>query len=179
MNDDLSRRFAADVEDVHDFPKPGIVFKDLGKVWQNPSLCIELVQAMASEAQALEVDVVVGIESRGFLLGMPLALALGVPFVPVRKAGKLPGEVHRTAYGLEYGEAVVEMQVGALRSGQRVLVHDDVLATGGTAAACKKLVEAAGAEVVGWSFLIELTFLNGRKAIGLKDESAHFVALSV
>jgi len=165
MNENLRRRFEAAVRDFPDFPKPGVVFKDMGQVWQDPSLCHDLVSAMAQHGQMSGADAVVGIESRGFLLGVPLALALGVPFVPARKAGKLPGQVHRSAYSLEYGEAVLELQAGAIQPGQRVLIHDDVLATGGTAAACADLVVASGATVVGWSFLIELTFLEGRKRL--------------
>lgn len=172
MNENLSRRFEAAVRDFPDFPKPGVVFKDLGPVWRDPALCADLVAAMASHGKALAADAVVGIESRGFLLGMPLALALGVPFVPARKAGKLPGRVHHFAYALEYGDAVLEMQSNALKPGQRVLVHDDVLATGGTAAACRELVEAAGGEVVGWSFLVELAFLNGRTKLAAADDRA-------
>jgi adenine phosphoribosyltransferase len=172
MDERLTKRLVAAMEDVPDFPKPGVVFKDLGPVWRDPALCGDLVAAMASHGKALAADAVIGIESRGFLLGMPLALALDVPFVLARKVGKLPGRVHKVAYGLEYGEAVLEMQTSALKPGQRVLVHDDVLATGGTAAACRELVEAAGAEVVGWSFLVELAFLNGRKKLAAADDWA-------
>lgn len=165
MSDELKMRFEAAVVDVPDFPKPGVVFKDLGPVWRDPALCSDLVAAMASAARDLGVDAVAGIESRGFLLGMPLAMALGVPFIPVRKAGKLPGAVHSTSYALEYGEATIEIQTHALALGQRVLIHDDVLATGGTAAACADLVRASGAEVAGWSFLIELAFLDPRQRL--------------
>ena len=107
-----------------------------------------------------------------FLIGLPLAMALDVPFVLIRKEGKLPGAVHRKAYSLEYGEAVIEVQQGALQRGQRVLVHDDVLATGGTAAACGELIRQAGAEVVAWSFLVELTFLLGRDRLASGAEFA-------
>lgn len=172
MEAHLEERLVAQMADVPDFPKPGVVFKDLGPVWRDPALCRDLVASMARHGTALSVDAIVGIESRGFLLGMPLALALDVPFVLARKAGKLPGAVHAVSYGLEYGEAVLEMQANALQPGQRVLVHDDVLATGGTAAACRQLVEAAGAEVVGWSFLVELAFLNGRAQLAAGDASA-------
>ena len=167
MEKALQQRFEDAVVDVPDFPKPGVVFKDLNGVWRDPVLCRDVVAAIAEEAKALGIEAVAGIESRGFLMGMPLALALGVPFIMVRKAGKLPGTVLREEYALEYGEAAIEVQSGAVQQGQRVLVHDDVLATGGTAAACGTLVRAAGGEVVGWSFLIELSFLGGRDQLGL------------
>ena len=166
MDEQLRSRFAAAVIDVPDFPQPGVVFKDLQGVWHDPQLCLEVVSELAAAARALRVELVAGIESRGFILGMPLALALGVPFALIRKAGKLPGEVHQVAYSLEYGEAVIEMQQAALHPGQRVLVHDDVLATGGTAAAAGQLIQQAGAEVAAWSFLIELGFLKGRERLG-------------
>lgn len=159
------QRFKEVVRDVPDFPKKGVVFKDLSGFWADPALCKDVVAALADEARPWEVDAVAGVESRGFLMGLPLAMELEVPFVLVRKQGKLPGPVYRQAYELEYGEAVIEMQQHALQSGQRVLVHDDVLATGGTAAACHELVRQAGAEVVAWSFLVELSFLFGRERL--------------
>lgn len=162
MRDDVQIRFEQAVRDVEDFPIPGVIFKDLGKIWADASLCIASVEWMAKQALELDIQAVVGIESRGFLLGMPLAMKLGVPFVPVRKAGKLPGAVHSQTYHLEYGTATIEMQMDALRKGQRVLVHDDVLATGGTAAACAALVAQTGAQVVAWSFLVEIGALKGR-----------------
>lgn len=162
MQDSLNRRFQAAVKDIEDFPKPGVTFKDLGGVWRDPELCRDAVAVLVEAASALNVEAVVGIESRGFLLGMPLAMALGVPFVPVRKAGKLPGSVLQQSYALEYGEAIIELQTSAIQPGLRCLVHDDVLATGGTASACASLIKAAGGQVVGWSFLVELAFLNPR-----------------
>lgn len=159
------QRFKEVVRDVPDFPKKGVVFKDLSGFWADPVLCKDVVAALADEVRPWEVDAVAGVESRGFLMGLPLAMELEVPFVLVRKQGKLPGPVYRQAYELEYGEAVIEMQQHALQSGQRVLVHDDVLATGGTAAACRELVRQAGAEVVAWSFLVELSFLFGRERL--------------
>jgi adenine phosphoribosyltransferase len=166
MNTSLQERFQAAVTDVPDFPKAGVVFKDLSRFWGDPSLCSEVIAAVAEEVVGWRVDAVAGVESRGFILGMPLALALKVPFVPLRKQGKLPGSVFSASYALEYGEATLELQRDAITQGSRVLVHDDVLATGGTARACETLIERAGATVVGWSFLIELGFLNGRKALG-------------
>lgn len=165
MQDLMSKRFQAAVQDIVDFPKPGVTFKDLGGVWRDPELCRDVISVLVEAASGLNVEAVVGIESRGFLLGMPLAMALGVPFVPVRKAGKLPGSVLQQSYALEYGEATIEVQTSAIQPGLRCLVHDDVLATGGTASACAALIEAAGGQVVGWSFLIELAFLNPRSCL--------------
>ena len=172
MYENTAQRFSRAVRDVPDFPKPGVVFKDLSGVWADPDLCRDVVQCVADEARGWQVEAVAGIESRGFLIGLPVAMALGVPFVLIRKQGKLPGAVHQKAYSLEYGEAVIEVQQGAFQPGQRVLVHDDVLATGGTAAACGELVRQAGAEVVGWSFLVELTFLLGRNRLASGAEFA-------
>jgi adenine phosphoribosyltransferase len=172
MYEDTIQRFIRAVRDVPDFPKPGVVFKDLSRVWADPSLCREVVQFVAEETRAWQVEAVAGIESRGFLIGLPLAMALDVPFVLIRKQGKLPGAVFRQAYSLEYGEAVIEVQQGAFKPEQRVLVHDDVLATGGTAAACSELIRKAGAKVVGWSFLVELTFLFGRDRLASGAEFA-------
>jgi len=162
MKEAVQIRFEQAVRDVQDFPIPGVVFKDLGNIWADAALCKASVEWIAKQARDLDIHAVVGIESRGFLLGMPLAMQLGVPFIPVRKAGKLPGEVYTQTYQLEYGTATIEMQSDALRIGQRVLVHDDVLATGGTAAACASLVEQSGAKVVAWSFLVEIAALKGR-----------------
>lgn len=167
MEKTVEQRFAEAVVDVPDFPKAGVVFKDLNRVWQDPELCRDITAELAAEASGLGIEAVAGIESRGFLIGMPLAMALDVPFILVRKAGKLPPPVCQQAYELEYGQSVIEIQSGAVSQGMRVLVHDDVLATGGTAAACGALLGAAGAAVVGWSFLIELTFLKGREQLGL------------
>lgn len=162
MKEGIQFRFEEAVQSVPDFPIPGVVFKDLGKVWKDAALCKEAIEWLAQQALELNVQAVAGIESRGFLFGMPLALRLGVPFIPIRKAGKLPGHVLAQAYQLEYGTAKIEMQSDALEAGERVLIHDDVLATGGTAAACAALVEQSGAKIVAWSFLIEISALKGR-----------------
>ena len=144
---------------VPDFPEPGIVFRDVTPLLATPEVFERVVAELAAVDGA--VDAVVGIESRGFILGAPVALHAGAGFVPARKAGKLPGETVRIAFALEYGEAVLELQAGAIEPGQRVLIVDDVLATGGTAAATAALVEQLGGEVVGLSFLIELVALEG------------------
>lgn len=145
-----------------DFPGPGIVFQDIGPLLAQPKLVERVVAAMA-DPFAGRVDAVMGIESRGFIFGVPLALRLGVPFVPARKRGKLPGEILHEDYALEYGAATLEVQRGMLRG--RVLIVDDVLATGGTARAAGNLVERAGATVAGWSFLLEIAPLRGRDAL--------------
>lgn len=154
---------AADlIRDIPDFPQPGIIFKDITPVLQHPEAFAEVVDAFADYARAKKPDLIVAIESRGFILGAPMAAKLGRGFAPVRKLGKLPHETVQAEYSLEYGTAAVEMHRDAVRPGQKVLIVDDLLATGGTAAAAVKLVEQLGGEVVGLVFLIELAFLNGR-----------------
>lgn len=149
--------------DVEDFPISGVTFKDLGPLWANPDLSGRAIEAMV---QMVEVnqgvpDCVVGIESRGFIFGLAMAQRWNVPFVPFRKPGKLPGELKRVAYALEYGTAELECQVNSIQTGMRVLVHDDVFATGGTARAAMQLVKSCGAELTGCSFILSLDGLNG------------------
>lgn len=162
--DDASdlRRF---IRDVPDFPKPGILFRDVTPLLADPHAFRRAVEAVAAPFRDARVERVIGIESRGFLLGAPVALALGAGLVIVRKPGKLPWKTVRASYALEYGEDSVEMHVDAIQKGQRVLVVDDLVATGGTAAAAVQLAREAGAEVVGASFLIELSVLQGRKRL--------------
>jgi len=163
--DDAARRPAAQIRDVPDFPRKGIVFKDITPLLQNgPSLKLAC-ELLAAPFAKSRVDLVVGIESRGFIFAVPVALALGAGFTVARKQGKLPWETRRESYELEYGSAEIEMHSDAVRAGQRVLIVDDVIATGGTAAATARLVRALGGEVVAASFLIELAFLDGRKAL--------------
>ncbi len=153
------------IRDVPDFPKPGIIFKDITPVLANPAAMHEIIDKICQYAERVEPDVVVGIESRGFVIGMPVALYLNVGFVPVRKLGKLPYHKISEEYALEYGTNTVEMHVDAIKSGQRVLIVDDLLATGGTAAAAGRLVERLDGTVAGCAFLVELGFLHGRKAL--------------
>lgn len=153
------------VRDVPDFPKPGVLFKDITPLLDDPEAFSTVVQALADagrEAGTTVVDKVVGIEARGFILAAPVALALGVGFVPVRKPGKLPWRTRAVSYALEYGEETLQMHLDALAPGERVLVVDDVLATGGTARATAELVEQAEAHVHGVAVLMELSFLSGR-----------------
>lgn len=152
---DLARLVRA----VPDFPTPGIMFRDVTPLLADPVALGRAVAALAGPAT--DVDAVVGIESRGFILGAPVALHVHAGFVPARKQGKLPGQTVAVSFALEYGEAVLELQHGAIQPGQRVLIVDDVLATGGTAEAAARLVEELGGEVVGLSFLLELAGLGG------------------
>ena len=150
------------IRDIPDFPKPGIIFKDITPVLQDPAALAEVVDAMSEYASETKPDLIVGIESRGFILGAPVAVRLAKGFVPVRKIGKLPHQTVKCEYALEYGTNTVEMHRDAIRPGQRALVIDDLLATGGTASASARLIEELGGLVVGLSFLVELDFLRGR-----------------
>lgn len=159
------------VRDVPDFPEPGILFKDITPLLADPAGFAAVVEALAAAGRDGEgrpaVDKVVGMEARGFILAAPVALALGVGFVPVRKAGKLPHLTHEVAYELEYGEAVLQLHRDALAPGDRVLVVDDVLATGGTARATCDLVARCGADPVAFAVLMELGSLGGRGQVGV------------
>ena len=154
------------IRNVPDFPKPGIQFKDITTLLQHPAGFQEAVNQMAAPFLSENIQAVAGIESRGFIFGAPLALALGVPFVPIRKPGKLPAETISASYTLEYGTDTIEMHVDAVKAGDRVLLVDDLLATGGTMAAAADLVRSAGAVPAGAVFLIELAFLSGRNKLG-------------
>jgi adenine phosphoribosyltransferase len=154
------------LRDVPDFPKPGIVFKDITPMLANPRLFGRVVNAMSAPFRGQHITKVVGVESRGFLLGAPIALALDAGFVPARKPGKLPHRRVVEAYSLEYGADSVEMHEDAILQDERVLVVDDVLATGGTADATGRLVGKLGGKIVGFTFLINLDFLGGAKRLG-------------
>lgn len=149
------------VRDVPDFPKPGILFKDITPLLQNPEVRLHAISIIAEHFRETKIDVVAAIEARGFLFGMLLAQELKVPFVPIRKAGKLPYAKRTASYDLEYGKASIEIHDDALEPGSKVLIHDDVLATGGTAVAAGTLVQSLGGELAGFSFIIDLTFLGG------------------
>jgi len=172
VNDD--RRLAALIEslirDVPDFPKPGVTFKDITPLLDDHAAFTAVVEGLAAAGRdqdgAVVVDKVVGMEARGFILAAPVALALGVGFVPVRKPGKLPWQIRSVSYELEYGEETLAMHTDALAPGERVLVIDDVLATGGTAMATAQLVEDSGAVLHALAVMLELSFLPGRKTIG-------------
>ena len=167
------RRLKELIREVPDFPQPGISFKDITTLLRDPGGLKEAIQAMLAPFAGVEVDLVVGVESRGFILGVPLALELGCGFVPVRKPGKLPATTLKQEYALEYGTDAVEIHQDGIAPRQRVLLVDDLLATGETMRATCQLVERLEADIVGLSFLVELLFLEGRKKLdGYRIETA-------
>lgn len=153
------------IRDVPDFPKPGIVFKDITPLLANVEAFRETIRRLADPFRNREIDVIVAAEARGFIFGTPLALELGAGFVPVRKPGKLPFDSHSFEYDLEYGTDTLEMHIDGVTQGQKVLVVDDLLATGGTVDACCKMLTKCGADIVACTFLIELGFLNGAEKL--------------
>lgn len=157
----IANKFRSVVRDVKDFPKPGILFKDITPVFNDPQLVSQIIDELAAHIKPLKPDAIAAVEARGFIFGSLLANALNCKFVPVRKAGKLPYYTRREEYALEYGTAAIEMHEDAIQKGSRVLIHDDLLATGGTAEAAGKLINKAGGVIVGFSFLINLSFLPG------------------
>ncbi len=173
---ELEEEIFSTVRDVLDFPKPGILFKDINPLFQDCGLSKKIIGHLADYYRKHDLDAVVGIESRGFFFGFPLALELGLPFIPVRKKGKLPGDVLEQSYDLEYGKAIIELQRDTLEAGMNVLIHDDVLATGGTARAAAELVNKCGACVSGFNFIIELAFLRGEE--NLKSSSSNIYNLA-
>ncbi len=160
---DYYRQF---IRDIPDFPKEGILFKDITPLLGDTEALQRAIHDMASPYMNMGIDKVIGIESRGFLFGPGVAGHLGCGFAPIRKPGRLPYETHKLSYDLEYGSDTIEIHVDALEKGTRVVIVDDLLATGGTACAAARLVENMGGEIVGFSFLIELAFLNGKKSLG-------------
>ena len=165
----MSKSLEQYIRTIQDFPKPGIGFKDITTLLKEPQPFREVIAAFAAHFSGKHVQKVVGIESRGFIFGAPLALNLGAGFVPARKPKKLPAATVRAEYQLEYGTDALEMHVDAIQAGERVLILDDLLATGGTAAAAVQLVEKLGGLVVGLGFLIELDFLHGRRNLSQYD----------
>jgi adenine phosphoribosyltransferase len=161
---ELRELIIAHVRDIPDYPQPGVMFKDITPLLADPAAFGAVVEALAAESG--RIDKVAGIEARGFILAAPVALALGAGFVPVRKQGKLPGPTFAQSYELEYGTATIEVHTDGFAPGERVLVIDDVLATGGTAAATASLVGQCGAEVAAIRVLLELSFLHGRNNLG-------------
>ena len=153
------------IRDIQDFPKPGIAFKDITPLLINPIARKETLQLLLSQLKDKYIDKVIGVESRGFFFGILLAEALNVGFIPVRKPNKLPYETISASYDLEYGTDTLEIHIDAIQKGDKVLIHDDVLATGGTAKAVCELVTRLGGEIVQVNFLMELSFLNGREKL--------------
>lgn len=153
------------IREVPDFPKPGILFKDITTLLANPQALRHAVELLGAKCEDLKPDYIAGIESRGFIFGMPLAYYLNIGFAPVRKPGKLPAAVHAAEYELEYGNDRLELHQDAFTPGSRVLIIDDLIATGGTAAATAELIHKAGCELVGFGFVVELTDLGGRQKL--------------
>jgi adenine phosphoribosyltransferase len=171
----IQTKLKAAIRDIPDFPKPGILFKDITPILKDAALCNDIVNAFALELANVEIDVIAGIESRGFLFGLMLANKLNVPFVPIRKQGKLPFKKIQQPCELEYGSAILELHEDAIIAGQKVLIHDDLLATGGTVNAATRLVQQLQGEVAGYAFVISLDFLNGKEA--LKLQSSNIISL--
>ena len=157
----LQEKINQTIVDVIDFPKEGIVYKDITPLFLDTQLSEEIIEAFVEQAKG-KIDVVCGIESRGFLYGIQIAQKLNVPFVLIRKAGKLPPPTIHQSYDLEYGQATIEVNPNYIKEGARVMIHDDVLATGGTAEACAKLIEQCNGKVAQFSFIVDLTFLHGK-----------------
>ena len=165
----LEQEVKTKIRDVPDFPKPGILFKDITPILQDAATFQKVVRYFAKRYSDKKIDRIVGIESRGFIFGAPIAYELGIAFVPIRKQGKLPYKAVQYSYDLEYGSATIEMHIDAVGRGDRVLVMDDLLATGGTAEAACQLVEKQGAEVIECAFVVELEFLKGRNKLAGRE----------
>ena len=161
----LQEKIDKAIRNVPDFPKEGIMFKDITPVLEDAALSAEIIKEFAEKMEGQKVDAIAGIESRGFLFGFPVAVALGIPFILIRKKGKLPYKTVSHKYDLEYGSAEIEMHVDTITPGMNVLVHDDLLATGGTAVAASELITKQGGNVAGYSFLVELGFLKGTEKL--------------
>lgn len=168
---ELSNKIQLAIRDVHDFPKEGIVFKDITPIMMDAGLSNEILEALAKQFRSENLQGIAGIESRGFLFGFPLAMALGIPFIMIRKKGKLPYKKISHAYDLEYGSAVIEMHSDAFSPGDRILIHDDLLATGGSAAAAAELIQKCQGVVAGFNFMVELQFLEGRQKLKTYSEN--------
>ena len=163
----IQERLKETIRDVNDFPKPGILFKDISTIMLDASLSNDILDHLVEMYQHSEIDAIAGIESRGFLFAYPLAMRLGVPFILIRKQGKLPYKKISHSYNLEYGSAVIEIHSDAVKSGQKVLIHDDLLATGGSADAAAELIHKCGGIVYGFNFIVELSFLNGKQKLNI------------
>jgi len=167
----LLQKLKDTIRDVPDFPKPGILFKDITPLFHDQSLCNEIVDEFANRFAKNNLNAIIGVESRGFLFGFALANKLNIPFILVRKTGKLPYKTISSEYDLEYGSAKIEMQVGEIQKDWNVLIHDDLLATGGTAEAAAKLVKMQNGKVAGFAFVVELDFLKGKERLTKYSEN--------
>ncbi|MBC7745082.1 MAG: adenine phosphoribosyltransferase [Flavobacterium sp.] len=163
------------IRDIPDFPKPGILFKDITPILKDPELCSEIIEDFVIRLKNVDVDVIAGIESRGFLFGLMLANKLNVPFVPIRKQGKLPYKKVQQPCELEYGSAILEIHEDAILPGQKVLIHDDLLATGGTVNAAARLIKHLKGEIAGYAFIISLDFLKGKE--NLEHQTSNIISL--
>jgi len=172
---EIEEKLKSVIRDVPDFPKAGIIFKDIMPILEDSVLTNEITEAIIERFNQINIDAILGIESRGFFWGLLIAQKLNVPFIPVRKKGKLPYKTVSHAYALEYGEAEIEMHEDAINAGMNIMIHDDLLATGGTAEAAAHLVEKQGGKVAGFSFLVILDFLKGEEK--LKNFSNKIVGL--
>lgn len=162
---ELENRIKDTIRDVHNFPKEGIIFKDISTILLDAQLSKDVLEELYLKYKDQNIEAVAGIESRGFLFGFPLAMKLGVPFIMIRKQGKLPYKKISHEYELEYGRATIEMHTDVVSEGQRILIHDDLLATGGSAQAAAELITRSGGTVAGFDFLVELEFLNGQSKL--------------
>jgi adenine phosphoribosyltransferase len=171
----INERLDKAIREVPNFPKEGINFKDITPLLMDAQLTNDIIDTFINQLNGIKLDAIVGIESRGFLFGFLLANKMGVPFIPIRKVGKLPGETLKYKYDLEYGSAEVEVHKYDINIGWNVLVHDDLLATGGTACAAAELIQRLGAKVAGFAFVVSLDFLNGKEK--LKQYSDHIISL--
>tara|TARA_B100000767_G_scaffold52613_1_gene48084 strand:- start:1898 stop:2425 length:528 start_codon:yes stop_codon:yes gene_type:complete len=171
----ISEKLDEAIRDVPDFPKLGINFKDITSLLMQPKLSSQIVDAFIDKLNGKKIDAIVGVESRGFLFGFLLANKMEIPFVPIRKTGKLPGNTLKVSYDLEYGSSEIEIHKSDIKKGWNVLVHDDLLASGGTASAAAKLINQLNAKVAGFAFVISLEFLNGKKL--LKEYSENIISL--
>ncbi len=161
----ISKKIEAAIREVPDFPKQGINFKDITTLLLDSELSCDIIDAFINRLEGKSIDAIVGVESRGFLFGFLLANKLSVPFIPIRKVGKLPGDTLQYRYDLEYGSAEVEIHKSDIRAGWNVVVHDDLLATGGTACAASELVQQLGANIIAFTFVISLDFLGGQEKL--------------
>jgi len=169
----LEEKVKSAIRDVVDFPKPGIIFKDITPIMMNPELSNEILDHLADYYREQNIDKIAGIESRGFLFGYALAMKLNKPFVLIRKKGKLPYNKIAFAYDLEYGSAEIEMHTDAVFEGEKVLIHDDLLATGGSASAAAMLIEKSGGKIAGFNFLVNLKFLKGDEKLKTVTENIY------
>ncbi|HVD98438.1 MAG TPA: adenine phosphoribosyltransferase [Cytophagaceae bacterium] len=172
---DIETKLRRVIRDIPDFPKPGIVFKDLTPILKDPALCIEITDTFCEKIKPFAPDALVALDSRGFWFGLMVSTKLGIPMIPIRKEGKLPYKTIAKEYALEYGSSKVEMHIDALQPGWKVLIHDDLLATGGTAEAASQLVTEQNASVCAYAFMVELKMLQGREK--LLPFSPHLISL--